>query len=638
MICKNDVQYIKHLSEQAGVPAEEPLKFDRDTKCASFVVSHWNNQETIQRYRWFYERFTDADEPVLSDTHTLFAFAEEAEIDFLSVAEQYQDYTVLQVAQIVLESMYPESKRQRQQRMSINDLKYDHEQNILLAEGSTEAYVLIQQVRNLAAGVNREQILPGMGGHLNPQFNAILALDDMGMRGKQIVFGAEYFDNDIQAFCKGVSKRDDTMIAYVNKKVAEEYDPTDFQSYGYLAVHGGASSTRDGFMMSFDDNEYTLNSLNYTMYASAGVKKKTVDYKSMDIVSGVDVATAVKIANAHGFSDLWRLDDTNREFGATTQIVMYNRDTGDFLVADESQPDDICYGGCKVIAARKGKVPMAIMRMDKGIHGNRENFENSDWCLYECNYQDGVFNQYKYLPECSVADIPWDKYPLSRMLSLPTPIVFNEHLTFSFCNRIPDNLSYLIPYLHDEGYTIPQWANSLVAADRLEELLDPAMCTGPFQRLCTNKYEAFAESAYFGIKNAYTIAEIFRISAALANLDHDECSRYIEAVLQWLRNDCENRRAKIDKNDRWGQERLKECEEKLDTLSKLNLHPDVLDRYVVSQFWKEMPEPNYEDLPKGAIMWMNTFAPDAYKTKDVWYLYGSMRNEYQTRVAENSDS
>lgn len=113
-------------------------------------------------------------------------------------------------------------------KVSINDIQYESIVDLLMANCLIEPYLALIKLKDTAGDVNKSQAVSGVfGGHRMPAFNIALSLDDMNIRGRQILSVVEFCDGDYQLAAKLVSERDEDMIAYVNKMTALENKETD---------------------------------------------------------------------------------------------------------------------------------------------------------------------------------------------------------------------------------------------------------------------------------------------------------------------------------------------------------------------------------------------------------------------------
>lgn len=526
-------------------------------------------------------------------------------------------------------------KRNASGRISINDVNDDPSLMFLLSEGNSDSYASLNRLKETARGLNW-----GSSNSMNDDYMLILALDDMNIRGEQIKFCVEYVDGDFAKACKLIKSRDENIIAYVNKKVAEICKNDIPVNEHYVAVTGGASSTGSGFGISaLSTVDLVMNPFSAEMFASAEVKSLVINYKSMDIIQYTSTEVAVKIAEAWGFNTLCKIPKQGMFGEKQYFIVMFNNKTGDFLESPAAEDDNFCNGGARAIIVRNS-IKRAIFNGDEGIHGNSEEFNGKSSSLhaYECHYQEGIFNQYKYADVWDINQVPFEDYPLTGMVSLPYPEAYSEHALFGIDRKLPSELGYYLSVLYNEQHTVPQWANLMVAPKLIDEFIDEEH-RKYFCAVTNNPYRAFAEAAYLNIKTATTIVELFRLAASLAGLSADSVDKYKQAICECLGTEVNKweEHVKEDPRRRFDVDRCKGAKEKLAFVQNSDLRPTALERYVLSLCIKDIPAPDSSELPRDAIAWMRQFGPTEYTKMSDWGLFANMREMWSKHSTEVDD-
>lgn len=183
----------------------------------------------------------------------------------------------------------------------------------------------------------------------------LLGLDDMNIRGQQLVYALEYFDGDIPSMVVGVTNRDTQMVEYINYRIHD----TNYHIEGALsimpkAVSGGASST-EGYdfappidcMISPSDN-------------IKKVGKKTVDYSSRSILFPTTLEEGLKILDALGFKLVWKsnlisINDFKKDlFGKDNYfIILVNPNNGSICKISSATDDCILNGGMDILVPFK---------------------------------------------------------------------------------------------------------------------------------------------------------------------------------------------------------------------------------------------------------------------------------------------
>ena len=620
MISENDVKYLEKICEETGAPVDKILKYDTATACAEFAARHWDDPATMKKWDSFYARIKLEDAEAMFEVNGLFDSAKEKKIKFLDVAADNPGKSYMEIADKVLGLLYTGSPINAQGRISVNNMKYVYEIKICLSEGHIDTYHILTCMENIARG--KESGPQAFGNNIHM---LMLALDDMGMRGIQIIYARDYYDGNMQALYDGIRSRDGRMIEYINKRTAMEYNKDRIHNPDYIAVGYGASSTHHGF--GAPEQEFHLDPFNMHRYMKSDVEPIKIDYKKMDIREGVDRETGIRIAQAYGFEMMFE-HPFKTDFDERVQIVMVNKKTGDMLSADTTK-DNMVYGGCRILAPRYEGVKRAIFKGEPGVHGNCEEFEGTPWRLWECSYHEGCFAQYRTIPVISADEIPWDKAPYRGGVDMPLPELVNENLCWSFFSKLPDDLEFLYPYVHSEAYTVPMFANLMAAPGMIRKFV-PEDCHKYYCRILDDPAQCFADSSYLSIYSPVQFVILFRLSAAITGISPEDIVPYKEAIV----NEALDNLAKITENFRLRHSTKTDVDDAknfVNVLKKLDFIPDALDRYIVSKFYDRVKEPSPDELPQDAVTWIREKAPDRYKHKNDWYLYGCMRDEYQMK-------
>lgn len=447
----------------------------------------------------------------------------------------------------MLEEKYESEKKNKGFRTSINKAADNiSELNFMLAEGNVRAFQIITEIDTMAQGIFKEQVIPEIfGGHFMPALNTKLGMDDMNIRGQQLVYAEEYCDGDIPKLCRYLQQRNDSMVSYINKKTAQDFENDRYDFYVMrrfpIAVSGGASSTSEfEFSETFS---LMMNRENYKEFLESEVEKEKIDYSSMDITSGTPKDTALKIAEAHGFELQARINIISGYDRNFEHILMLNTETGDILEAG-ALDDDFCYGGCSVLAPRKGNVKRAIFRTEPGFRGNNQRFENgSAYRLYDCSYREGVFKQLNVLPENKMEDIDLSGYPITGVVSLPVPEFLNEGELALFVHHADMNT-----HLRDDGwYMVSKIINALYMRKNWDEWMTEKL--EPFYRCWKENFaNTLIEYIYLGTMtcNPYYVEKIFQFASAFTGISVKDLEEPIkEYMIKWVE---EHQHLGMDKN------------------------------------------------------------------------------------------
>lgn len=339
------------------------------------------------------------------------------------------DMTIFKLA----EQMYyaQGSKELKSGRMSISDVSFFY-QNTIMAEGDREAATILHQLRAKAAQKAEHTADPweAMNNRGWNMSSMILSLDDMNIRGKQIVYCRDYVDDNIQKLYDIISRRDldavRELIDYVNMRTARELLNNGMHGADYVAVSGGASflyKTPDMMhnFAPYEDMELRMDVLNVHEFADKEVQPLITDFSKMDIDDSVSEDTAIRILKARGFGLISSVPAKNSSGEDAKAYIFYNPQTKDYVTADVAMPDNFCYGGCELNMHRTFDSAMSLFDMQCS-HGGHEGQEGT---YLQFTYHDGLFKHYDelkaYVPE---KDYDWVKIGFGGYAECPIPQYF----------------------------------------------------------------------------------------------------------------------------------------------------------------------------------------------------------------------
>lgn len=637
---KHDYDLIQNTCKRESIDMEKIESYCLVYPAALFAIAFIDNPAALSACQGFCNVMSKADDEgcsevnsYLTDVFNVFYkvyTAQKYDTNLATTCKSPAEY-----AMRLMQCLFSEEPKTITTRISINGDKVD--KDLLVSEGILASYAIIKKLRTVSSTINSKQGAGVMFGHLIPQMNIVLSLDDMNIRGMQVCYAADYVDGDIQRLCKLVTHRNSDMIEYVNKCTAENFVPGNFEKPLFVAVDSGASATGDRIVFSNRrPTEFIMDVTAAERFKSSNVTRSVIDYASMDIFRGsCTLDVAIKIAEAHGFELISDIPRDNRFSEETHHIIMFNNKTGDFLEAVSALEDNFTYGGARIIAARNGAVQRAYMSGVQGVQGNTQSFEhNKHWHLYVCDYNEGMFEQYQYLPDVDITSIPWNDYPVKGMVALPYPHTVDVNCMFGITRKLPEDLSQYIGIFHHEEYTIPDWVNIMCAANKVKNHVKPEYHKY-FDSVLSDKYKAFARAAYLTIKGADKIAEFFRMTACIVNLSNDEIEKYKQACIDYLIEDLN--RFKVDGLDiEWKKSEYSGRVNKVQKLNELDFTPDALDRFVLSYAdGLNISCPDVSELPQEAIKWCRENFKYSAEESDL-YLYSEMRNEYQHYMFKQS--
>lgn len=597
MLSSNDQKWLQAMCEQYACPMSLVKRFDASTSTCSYVFEHFQNATAMESFEYLYGLIKDCPKEYLQAFVFLLTELPDVPDKIMFAAAD----TAEKACVIMMRKYTTGHKRNVAGRVSINDVQYESLVDLLMANCLIEPYLALTKLKSVAGDVNKSQAISGMfGGHRMPALNIALSLDDMNIRGKQILSVIDFCDGDYQFAARLVSERYDHMIAYVNKMTAlENKDRDGLLTNIPIAVQGGASSTQHDFTQT----EYKMSILNIDNYANADVHAHKIDYSSMDIGQSTSTDLAIEILEHCGFEKVWDIPVEDAFGGPCRNLCYVHPETGDMFYAESAKDNCCVYGGGRIVAARKHGLPVVFLDSDDGLHGNRERFDNSDWCAYECDYRNSVIQDWKkHLPPVTWQEIPWEQYPTKGSVYLPIPNCIQSNALYFATDQLPECLSDYFLLFHQEGYALIGMINSLKAPELLEQLLSEEHKKF-FTAVLKDKYSYFVKANYIGILQVHMLLDMFKLAAAYTDLPAEEITRYREAIIS--------------------------VHSKADELTSYSFVPDALDRFVLSQVLSDYPEPSVSELPQNALQWMKSYAPDSYNDGDVWRLYSSMRNLYE---------
>lgn len=439
-------------------------------------------------------------------------------------------------------------------RISINDSLNPDELKSLLCEGSAAAADIYDKLKVMAE--NSAENNPGIFTDpiIRRRWNAmslVLALDDMNIRGRQIVDAYEYSGESVELLLEHIRARDKKMIEYINKKTAERYlnRETDDTLSGYapnypIAKENSASfanagkypQTLSGWVIdgySSEDLEKAIDRIPGSIFderakklAAAEVLPERPDYASMDIMSGVDEETGKKIIEAHGFEKYFERKIQSTFEDEKTCSLYYNRNNGDIVEVCGATKDDISYSGATLKIWRD---------YDHWHHGKRSSsgFDKEIGLGHvEFSYNNGLFSEYR-----TYENIPVEKQSGREKIGyqgigqFPVPRYFNDYTLAAVSPKDladPDNYQYL---KHDDIYHLTWMLDMILAAHDPEIRED--ICPD-YKRLKDDPYHCIME-AHSGIglwnPDMYIRAHQFQFAASYLHMPAEEREKYYNALV-----------------------------------------------------------------------------------------------------------
>lgn len=245
-----------------------------------------------------------------------------------------------------------------------------------------------------------------------------LSLDDMGIRGRQVVDALGYAGGSVQHLYRMLNRpmpqdtRDPDLVRYVNDCSARRILSGE-SVWEYVAVPGGASFYKAGPHVPLGMCDPRVVSRRFRMglpdcpaYLWEG-KPVPVDWRNVDIIDGIDYRSAVKAAVARGFWVL-REGPWRDSFGDRCRsVLLYNKDTGAFLHAGSAKEDSFCYGGANLDFWLQSRSRVSCL-FGHASSGCPSGCPDSRW--YSLSYQDGLFSEYDGITDAMRPDaVDWDR-------------------------------------------------------------------------------------------------------------------------------------------------------------------------------------------------------------------------------------
>lgn len=306
----------------------------------------------------------------------------------------------------------------------------------VMAEGVPGVEDICSQLQSLAAQSAKEDSRDPWGTMANRGFNMLsimLTLDDMGIRGHQILYASEYASGSSQKLFEILcGNRSQQLVDFVNHRTAEDFVANKV-SIPYNAVTDGASFSKKAtasnlFMYGANrdiklimDEQMIVDSINKEVVV------QSIDYSKLDITHGVGTEDACKICAAHGFVIMRTVPvfhGRDREEGVS--VIMWNPHNNDFLSADYALLREFCYGGCSITAYRShrnGVVPGcsgSYLNCSSGPLDKQDGIR-----YYDITYHDGLFAQYAKLTYDTDVQVDYSLVSFGSSYDIPVPEYFS---------------------------------------------------------------------------------------------------------------------------------------------------------------------------------------------------------------------
>lgn len=366
----------------------------------------------------------------------------------------------------------------------------------------------------------------GLGSHLMVGHMSLLGLDDMNIRGDQLVSAYGYCDNDMATLLSCIKQRDARMVDYVNQQTASH--PVKGLVGSPLAVTHGAS---------FDGNSALLQYEQASLFMK-NIEPLKVDYAVREIHSGTSYDDAMKVLEANGFEKVLdrpidvKCDAPWTKDKAVRCVIMHDPKTNAMLKAGAYQngdEDKFCYSGCDMTVFTRmpsGEAPSRHLLDDyqrnyvKGTDGNLV-------ASTQLTYQGHMIRNYRNIKDTEVDAsavvenpfVGFEHYPLPKLRDYHTEMISQTHTGSQAVRN----------YLNDGD--IPYHIQSVMDCLNLEKALEymPEDKRGLYKSFLDDKYNRTIKYSYFSnfpAKNSVAMGVAFR----LAGTPKSEIDKYFEAA------------------------------------------------------------------------------------------------------------
>ena len=322
---------------------------------------------------------------------------------------------------------------------------------VMFGEGIKEAYNIVSSLQGINADIIQKQELK-----VNPSrsadflssrswgmSNVLQSLDDMNIRGTQVIYANDYVNGDLDKLNRLLHRRDKDLVDYINMRSAKELKSRidgkgKDSSFGLSlfvpkAVVGDVSFHKmeiyvDDIILKSSNSvmelahtlhsEWFIDESNYKEFIKE-IDSLEVDYSNIDIDRHTNTEIGLGVLFNRGFEIVHDYITNYDYFGKREpyrSIILYNKKTGDYVHAGGAKEDSFCYNGLKLIAwrAQRNYSVMCSSGFDEDANAFR----------LEISYNDGLFSKYNKIgtPDKDPS-IHWDKIKFGSS-SIPIPQYF----------------------------------------------------------------------------------------------------------------------------------------------------------------------------------------------------------------------
>ena len=400
-----------------------------------------------------------------------------------------------------------------------------------MTEGDEEAAKIYDLLQYTAHDIAKESARAWketgvIGSHLMVGRMDVLSLDDMNIRGKQIVHAFDYCDKDIRTFENCVNRRDPNMVMYVNQEMAKsggQFIPQ--------ASSGGASFLETPPVMGPFFKE-TFD---------ADMKPLEVPYVRREIYTHTPYDEAIKILEANGFEKVfdrpvdvkcpvepWTKDKEVRN------VIMHDPSTGAMLKAEArvtDSDDTFCYGGCDIVMFTHDKSGGSPSRWGLDFQRNyvRDKNDEPTIAVSTITYHDGrMMDDYQTVKAIEVPAVDDLKsVPYCKMEGFPIPTLRNYEIEMRSQTHTGSEEAKRYLQTDDILYGIQRIADCL----NLEKAMRfvPEEKRALYKPFLDDKYNKTIDSTYF-TNNPEKSSLAMGVAVRLTGIPKSEVDKYFEAA------------------------------------------------------------------------------------------------------------
>lgn len=451
----------------------------------------------------------------------------------------------------------------------------------------------------------------------NIMMNVKEMLSDMNIRGRQLIDACEFAGNDPQNLAMILDDKNTgighikNLIEYINQKAAKRIE-SGLSEEEPIAVLSGTS---DDYLpaskiKTLANNKYTMNKLNYNDYLITDVKTIDTDYNNLDIISGTNMATAIKIAESRGFHVIKNVPIPDK-FDASNpahSIIMYNDKTGAIISAPIAHDNCFCYGGCNLSftsSASHDIFDTLILHCSSDYIGEINGLPIRE---YQATYHKGLFAIYEKI-EDKVVKLDDDTiivniHKCNYICPIPT-YVNPEYIRQDEQNKILQSYNVCIDeYVVDK---ISSCINLLMAKNDPELINSDNKIYGHFFN-SDAFYKNLAREISLYFSSSDKSFQILDVALSYLKVPDKDKMEITHGLQNWLVKESNHLCLSQDK---------KECLGK--SLDQYMNSDKIMDQTQVEELMESLNYPKVEDLPI-TLPWIN-------KDKDYEYQEESIKRE-----------